>query len=77
MTDLSKLPYAPWLEDQLKSMMEMPVKSIGLVVMLENGDIATSYYGATIMDKALFAGMIQQDAMLATLAANREDEEET
>ena len=36
----------------------------------ERGDTYVDYYGASMGDKLLLAGLIQQDAMLDTLEAN-------
>lgn len=68
--DLSNIPYAKWLEDTLQEMIKYPVKGISLNALTTNGEIYTNYYEISMADKLLIAGIIQQDAMLDTLAAN-------
>lgn len=73
--ELKNLPYLEWLEESLQNLIKMPVKSICMCVKLDDDAIITSYYEATMMDKICFSVVISQEAMLQTLAANSEDEE--
>lgn len=81
--DINNIPYAAWLERNLRDLIKTPVKSICIVAVSENGDIYRDYYEATMVDKLVASGIIQQDAMLDTMAANgiidyaEEDEEDT
>lgn len=80
-TDLHKLPYAQWLENSLRELINFPVKGIGIYATTETGEIYTNYHNVPMSDKLLVAGIIQQDAMLDTMAANGfieyvDDEEE-
>ena len=81
MSNLSKLPYAKWLEQSLQGIVGKPVKSICILTKMENDgqdEIGTGYYECSVADKLLFAGYLQQDAMIDTLQINGyiEDDEE-
>ena len=62
--------YAKWLEEVLRDICDLPIKSIALVGTLENGDAYTSYYEASMVDKLALSGLINQDATMDMLAAN-------
>lgn len=74
--DITKMPYAYWLEQTLRDISEQPVQSIILAGVLESGDVYTSYYETPMADKLLIAGIINQDAMMDNLIANGYIEEE-
>lgn len=78
--EISKLPYAEWLEQSLQSIVGKPVKSICIMTKFadDEGDIGTGYYECSVADKLLFAGFLQQDAMLDAMRINGyiEDDEE-
>lgn len=83
MTDnnFNNIPYAAWLERNLRDLIEAPVRSICISAVDENGVVYRDYYNANMLDKILIAGIIQQDAMLDSMAAHGiveyvEDEEE-
>lgn len=78
MTDLKDLPYANWLEQSLQNIIGKPVQSMCILTKFDSGDVGTGYYDCSVADKFLFAGFIQQDAMIDTLVANGmlEDDEE-
>lgn len=67
---LNNIPYAAWLEKSLKDLIKLPVKGICLNAITENGEAYTNYYEISMMDKLTIAGLIQQDAMFDSLAAN-------
>lgn len=64
------IPYAPWLEKALQDLIKIPVKGICIHAITNNGEAYTNYYEISMMDKLTIAGLIQQDAMLDSLAAN-------
>lgn len=77
--NISDLPYAKWLEQSLQNIIGKPVKSICILTKFESGDVGTGYFDCAVGDKILFAGFLQQDAMIDTLANNgylEEDEED-
>lgn len=82
---LNDLPYAPWLEQWLRDIVDKPVEAICIMTKIASdnedlGDeIGSSYWQTTVADKLLFAGFLQQDAMIDTLKVNGylpEDEED-
>ena len=68
--NLNQLPYAEWLEKALHDAINMPVEGISLTVILKGGEAYTNYYNINMMNKLTIAGLVQQDAMLDSLAAN-------
>ncbi len=68
--DIREMPYAEWLEGALRRISAMPMRTLILIGITEDGDTYNDYYNATMGDKLMIAGMIQQDAMLDTLEAN-------
>lgn len=68
--DIFSIPYAKWLESVLKDITKYPVKGISFNAVTDDGEIYTNYYNLSMADKLLVAGIIQQDAMLDTLAAS-------
>ena len=85
MSDLTKLPYAKWLEQSLQNIVGKPVQAICIMTKFKNtddelgDDIGTGYWNCSVADKLLFAGFLQQDSMLDSLKANgyiADDEDE-
>ena len=70
--------YVEWLESFVKRLLEEPQTVNGIAVAIVGNDntIETGYWGCSMADKILVAGIIQQDAMLQMLAANTRDDEE-
>lgn len=80
--NLNNLPYAQWLEQALRQLMDFPVKGICLIATTENGEIYNNYFQMSMLDKLAVAGVINQDATFDALAANgvveyADDDEET
>ena len=67
--DVTKLPYAPWLEDTIREMTEHDVQSICIAVKVD-GDTMTGYWNADAQDKAMFAAAIQSDIVLDIVEQN-------
>lgn len=69
---------AGWLEGFVKRVLTEPETVNGMAVAIVGNDqtIETGYWNCTMMEKLLVSGVIQQDAMLQTLAANAEEEED-
>lgn len=78
--NITKMPYAQWLEQTLHDISAMPIRGIALMGVTDNGDTYVNYYECSMADKLLIAGLVNQDATLDMLAAqgviNYEDEEE-
>ena len=63
--------YASFMEKVLSDMVSLPVEGICVVTKFRDGATALSFYNSSQTDKILYAGMIQQDAMMDVLKANR------
>ena len=68
--DIFALPYAKWLEQTLQELVKFPVKGIAINAITSNGEVYTNYHNVTMAEKLMIAGIINQDAMLDTMAAN-------
>lgn len=68
--DVTKLPYAPWLENAIKVLSQHDVKSACIVASIEGGDALTGYWKANARDKAIFASNIQSDIVIDTIQSN-------
>ena len=69
--DLSK-----FLESVLPQLYEQKVNSLAIIANLDNGDTGSAYFNCNMSTKLLFAGLINQDAMMDTLIANSYIEDE-
>jgi hypothetical protein len=75
--NFNDIPYAEWLENALKELLELPVKGICMAAIVgDKGDIYTNYHNVAMADKLVIAGLIQQDAMIDTMVANGMVQEE-
>ena len=68
--DITKLPYAPWLESVLKTLTEHDVHSACIVATVDDGDTMTGYWNADAQDKAIFAHNIQGDIVMDIVQQN-------
>ena len=62
--------YAPFMEDALQSMVQMPITGICIISRLKDGSVFTQYHNSTPIDKMVYAGVIQQDITMDVLKAN-------
>ena len=63
--------YAGFMEETLREMVQLPVEGICIITKLQGGGIFTNYFKSSMMDKIAYAGLIQQDATLDMLKANK------
>ena len=70
MEEIHNLPYASWLEKSLKTLLEADITAICLLTKTADDEVGCGYWNASVTDKVLFAGMVQQDAMIDTLQNN-------
>ena len=70
MENIKQKKYAAFLEDALQSMLGMPVSGICILIKLEDGTVCSNYYNSKMMDKMIYAGVIQQDVTWDMLRAN-------
>lgn len=68
--NINNIPYAEWLEKNLQELFKLHVKSIYIGAVSEDGDVYRDYYNASMMDKLVISGAIQQDAMIDRMAAD-------
>ena len=73
MTDFREIPYAEWLEEGLKLLLQEQPEKLGLVATMSDGTTMTGYYNADATDKAVFAHNIYTDAILDTVLCNIAD----
>ena len=71
MNDITTKDYASFMEKTLSEMVTLPVEGICVITKLSNGAVFTSFYNSSPMDKIVYAGLIQQDAMIETLQLNK------
>jgi len=69
--ELTKSPYAPWLENLIQMIMENQPVRIGICAIEENGTVTTGYYGEICPeDKAVMAYHLFTDSMMDTVCIN-------
>lgn len=70
MKDPTMLPYAKWLEESIRKMAGMDVKSIALAAITGEKEVMTAYYDACFADMAVMAANIQADGIFDMTLAN-------
>lgn len=68
--DITKLPYAPWLENAIRTLTEHDVRSACIVATVDDGETMTGCWNADAQDKAIFANNIQSDIVLDIVEQN-------
>jgi len=68
--DITKLPYAPWLEDAIRTLTENNVEAICIAIKKPDGYTMTGYWNSHTQDKAMFASAIQSDIVLDIVKQN-------
>jgi hypothetical protein len=76
METIYKKEYASFMEEVLQHMVHMPVSGICILMKLEDGSVCSDYYNSGVMDKTVYAGVIQQDVTWSILKANNKDSDE-
>ena len=71
MENIYNKDYAEFMEEALQAMVQLPVEGICIITKLQGGAVFTNYFKSNMMDKITYAGVIQQDAMLDMLKANK------
>ena len=70
MENICEKEYASFLEEVLQHLVHMPVSGICVLIKLEDGSVCSNYYNTKMMDKMVYAGVIQQDVTWDILKAN-------
>lgn len=72
MEDITKQPYAVWLEESLKVIADENPACICFAATSPDGTTFTGYYNADATDKAVFAHHIQSDVVMDIIRNNAE-----
>ena len=67
---MSEKPIVEWLREVLRDISQFDARGIAVASINKDDDSYVSYYKMNMADKVLISGLIQQDAMLDTLAQN-------
>ena len=70
MDDIFSKNYAEFMEETLSRMVKLPVEGICIVTKLSGGAVFADYYNSNMMDKFVYAGVIQQNATMDMMRAN-------
>lgn len=70
MKDITKEPYAEWLEESIKIISDFNPVCLCIAAMSADGGALTGYYNADAADKAAFAHHIQSDVTMDIIWAN-------
>ena len=62
--------YASFMEEVLQHMVQMPVAGICVLMRLDDDSVCSNYFNSKMMDKMIYAGVIQQDVTWEILKAN-------
>lgn len=72
--DVTQTPYAGWLEELIRTLLELKPDKIAAVAITPEGDVLTSYYGGcTHVDKAVMGYHMNLDATMDVVQANAGD----
>lgn len=67
---MAEKPVVEWLREVLRDISQFDARGIAVASINKDGDSYLSYYKMNMADKVFISGLIQQDAMLDTLAQN-------
>ena len=71
MENIYNKDYAEFMEEALQAMVQLPVEGICIITKLQGGAVFTNHFKSSMMDKIAYAGLVQQDATLDMLKANK------
>lgn len=71
--DWTALPYAEWLEDVIRDMVEMKPYCIAMQMITVEGDVNTCYYNVNMNDRDVMIGAMQDDNRMRWLKEHREE----
>lgn len=71
MKNVQETPYARWLEGMIRQIMESKPVRMGMVMVTEDGDTITAYYGdRSSQDIASMAWHMNMDSIWETIGVN-------
>ena len=68
--DLSRVPFAAWLEEILPQVCRQDAKTIAIICLNRDGTVGTGYYNAVAGDKGAMAWQLLLDGVWDMLLAN-------
>lgn len=71
--DIWKAPYAAWLEDTIRDLVESNPQQICIAAIMPDKSVGTAYYECSAQDKAILAHNIQVDITMDIIEANISD----
>ena len=71
--DIWKAPYAAWLEDTIRALVESNPQQICIAAIMPDKLVGTAYYKCTTQDKAILAHNIQVDIAMDIIEENTSD----
>lgn len=72
MSDITKQPYAEWLDDALRQMVEMHPATIGIITIMPDGSTGTRYFNSDNRDRLIMCEAIGIDYLEELIRANAE-----
>lgn len=70
MSDITKEPYAKWLEAALRGLVDLHPKSIGITAILPDGMTATNYFEVDNHDRVTMCEAIMVDYLSELIRVN-------
>lgn len=70
MTDLTKEPYAKWLEEALQSLADNHPKKIAMVALDSEGNYLSTYYECAPIDLYTMSGALHAEGIWCEIRAN-------
>lgn len=70
MSDIRTQPYAEWLEDALREMVDLRPATIGIVTIMTDGSTGTRYFNADNRDRMVMCEAINIDYLDELIRVN-------
>ena len=70
MTDITKQPYAEWLESALQELVELHPQTIGIITILPDGSTGTQYFNADNRNRLIMCEALHIDMLDNLLRIN-------
>ena len=71
--DWTNAPYAEWIEDVIREMVQMNPCSIAMVMITEDGDVSTCSYNVNMNDRDIMIGAMQDENRMRWFKEHREE----
>lgn len=70
MADIMAQPYAEWLEESLRDLVDLNPQTIGIITILPDGSTGTQYYNADNRDRLIMCEALQIDMLDELIRVN-------